>query len=323
MTLGRRFILGLLLILLVVGGLGLWGYKSLVVSGPLSVERILIVPFGISVSALSKKLQSEGIVHHSFVFEWATRTIGLGKVLHAGEYQIPARANALEVLSIIHLGKTVIRRITIPEGLYVMEVRRLLMRAGGLRGSITERIKEGELLPETYHYSYGDTRNDLIRRMKKAMHKTLKELWLNRKTDLPIKNPVEVLTMASIVEKETGLKDEKARVAGVFYNRLRKGMRLQSDPTVIYGLTNGRKPLGRKLTRIDLGYRSPYNTYLNNGLPPGPIANPGKGSIRAALNPATTSDLYFVADGEGGHVFSKTLKEHNINVKKWRSFNKK
>jgi UPF0755 protein len=201
------------------------------------------------------------------------------------------------------------------EGLYTAEILGHLRRTDGLTGIVRETPKEGELLPETYHYNFGDNRNDLVRRMKVAMKNVSEELWLLREVGLPIKTPLEAIILASIVEKETGLVEERRRVASVFINRLRLGMRLQSDPTVIYGLTNGNRRLSRPLKRKDLKSLNPYNTYLNKGLPPGPIANPGRASIKAVLNPIESTDLYFVADGKGGHAFSKTLSEHNKNVK--------
>ena len=221
-------------------------------------------------------------------------------------------------MSVFHSGKTVVRRLTIPEGFNVHEVRKLLIQVEGLRGNISEPFQEGELLPETYHYSFGDTRNSLVKRIKLTMQSTIKRLWPKREQGLPITKVSQFIILASIVEKETGLNEERRRVAAVFLNRLRLGMPLQSDPTVIYGLTKGRGNLGRPLTRKDLRDSNPFNTYVNKGLPPAPISNPGEESIKAVLNPVESEELYFVANGEGGHFFSKTLKDHNKNVAKWR-----
>jgi UPF0755 protein len=211
----------------------------------------------------------------------------------------------------------VIRKLTIPEGLTSTQIRDILAKAEGLSGSPLT-APEGSLLPETYDYAWGDTRAGLIRRMAAAQRTTLEALWRERQTGLPLTGPREAVILASIVEKETGAASERARVAAVFHNRLRRGMRLQSDPTIIYALTGGKTRLGRNLNRADLAIDHPYNTYRIKGLPPGPIANPGRAALIAVLNPVKSTELYFVADGSGGHAFAKTLKEHNRNVAKWR-----
>ena len=205
-----------------------------------------------------------------------------------------------------------------PEGLTVAEVLALVGGAEGLAGEADGALAEGALLPETYNYSWGDDRGDLVDRMAAAMDAALAELWEGRADELPFDTPEEALVLASIVEKETGIAGERARVAAVFVNRLRRGMRLQSDPTVVYALTEGSGALGRQLIRDDLAVQHPYNTYVHAGLPPGPIANPGRASIAAALDPAVSGDLYFVADGSGGHAFAPTLAQHNRNVARWR-----
>ena len=216
-------------------------------------------------------------------------------------------------------GETVVRSFTIPEGLTVAEAMEIVAKAKGLAGAMPSSLPdEGRLLPETYHYSYYDSKAQAVRRMEKALDDALAKAWAGRDEGLPLNSPEEALILASIVEKETGVKAERARVAAVFLNRLRKGMRLQSDPTVIYGITQGKGPLGRDLTRADLDTLTPWNTYEITGLPPTPIANPGLASIKAVLHPEQSDDLYFVADGSGGHAFSKTLNEHNRNVAKWR-----
>ena len=205
-------------------------------------------------------------------------------------------------------------------GLTTVEILDRLAKTEGLMGVIAQAPADGELLPETYHFSYGDSRNDIVRRMQTAMRETLDDLWKRRPAGSPYDSIGKLVTMASIVEKETGRADERARVAGVFVNRLKIGMRLQSDPTVVYALTEGKTLYERALTRAELDTASPYNTYVNAGLPPGPIANPGRASLEAALNPAESSDLYFVADGTGGHSFARTLAAHNQNVARWRAF---
>jgi len=223
-----------------------------------------------------------------------------------------------EVAELIASGVTLVHRITVPEGLASAEIVTLLMDAEALEGDISEVPPDGALLPETYHFHRGDARTEILDRMRQSMTEALAEAWEKRAENLPLKSPQEALVLAAIVEKETGVDRERALVAGVFVNRLRKGMPLQSDPTVVYGITLGAAPLGRALTRKDLAKPTPYNTYQINGLPPGPIANPGRAALEAAVNPAETEFFYFVADGNGGHAFAKTLAEHNRNVAKWR-----
>ncbi len=213
------------------------------------------------------------------------------------------------------------RNFTIPEGLTAPQVVALLAAAEGLDGEPPplDKIGEGTLLPETYQYVRGDRRVDIVGRMRKAMAETLDELWRKRSADAsPLATPRDAVILASIVERETALSEERPRIAAVFLNRLRRGMRLQSDPTVVYGLSNGTGTIGRPLTRADLAVDHPYNTYIHGGLPPGPIANPGRDSLAAVLQPAKSKDLYFVADGTGGHAFARTLDEHNRNVARWR-----
>ncbi|MEC8165372.1 MAG: endolytic transglycosylase MltG, partial [Pseudomonadota bacterium] len=221
------------------------------------------------------------------------------------------------ILGLLMAGKTALRQVTIPEGLMVSEVVAILDVAPALEGT-TPVPPEGSILPETYSYQFGETRAEVLNRMSKAMQHLLADLWANRKPGLPFKDPIEAVILASIVERETGVAEERSRVAGVFVNRLRRGMRLQSDPTVAYAATNGKQPLGRPLTRKDLDAAHPYNTYWIKGLPPSPISNPGRAALAATLNPLETDELYFVADGTGGHAFAKTLAEHNRNVAKWR-----
>jgi UPF0755 protein len=212
----------------------------------------------------------------------------------------------------------VARRLTIPEGLTNFQIAHLLWATEGLQGNIPPLPGEGMLFPETYHFSWGDTREDVILRLHQAMRKTLREGWNPRASGLPLKNSQEALILASIVEKETAVAEERPHIAAVFLNRLRHGMRLQSDPTVVYDLTDGKGALGRPLTREDLKQETPSNTYVIDGLPPTPISNPGRLALQAVLHPTVSDDLYFVADGSGGHAFSKTLAEHNRNVARWR-----
>jgi UPF0755 protein len=239
-------------------------------------------------------------------------------LLKAGEYKIPAGSSMHQVVNILVEGKVVIHRLTVAEGLLVREVMALVEERQDLRGALPAAPKQGTLLPETYHFTLGETRARLIERMQQDMQATLQKLWADRDPDLPIKTPAEAVILASIVEKETGKADERPRVASVFINRLRKSMRLQSDPTIIYGIAGGKGTLGRPILQSELDRKTDYNTYQIDGLPPTPIANPGIAALEATANPSRTNDLYFVASGDGGHVFAATLSEHNENVARWR-----
>ncbi|MDJ0610649.1 MAG: endolytic transglycosylase MltG [Kiloniellales bacterium] len=305
---------------IVFGGSLLYGAQRFDRSGPLGTDRTLVIPRGAGLNAISRQLANEGIIESAKLFQLGVRILGSSRDLKAGEYGFPAGVSMRQAYAILKSGETVDRWITLAEGLTSTEVVVLLAAAEGLVGEVSEVPAEGTLLPETYHYSFGDDRTALVSRMEASLEETLAELWPNRAEGLPIDTPEEAVILASIVEKETGVAEERPLVASVFVNRLRRRMRLQSDPTVAYGITQGERELGRPLTYRDLDTPSAYNTYLNRGLPPGPIANPGRASLEAVLNPAESPYLYFVADGTGGHAFSKTLTEHNRNVAKWRKF---
>jgi UPF0755 protein len=242
---------------------------------------------------------------------------GAAHHLKAGEYRFASRATLAHILSIIRRGVVVRRQITIPEGLTSLEATQILRAADYLVGEVVTP-PEGALLPETYEVTRGESRRDVLRRMSAARVALLEQLWLSRAPGLPYQSPEQAVIMASVVEKETAKPEERPRIAAVFINRLKKGMRLDSDPTVIYGVTGG-APLGHGLRASELASRTPYNTYLVAGLPPTPIANPGRAALVAALQPARTADLYFVADGSGGHVFSDTFEAHRRNVARWRA----
>ncbi|MGE0408199.1 MAG: endolytic transglycosylase MltG, partial [Amphiplicatus sp.] len=235
----------------------------------------------------------------------------------AGEYRLPAGASLFDVIELLVEGKSILHYFTAPEGRTTAQILRLIEDNDVLIGNITLTPHEGELLPETYAFTRGEDRDDMIRRMMKAQDALLDSLWEARALELPFTTREEAVILASIVEKETGKPDERARIAAVFVNRLKRGMRLESDPTIIYGLTGG-EPLGRGLRMSELRKETPYNTYVIRGLPPTPIANPGRASIEAVLNPLETDELFFVADGAGGHAFAATVAEHNRNVAKWR-----
>ena len=286
--------------------------------GPAREPVTVVLPRGAGVAQIADRLAEARVIRQPLMFRFAVRMHGHDRALRAGEYVFPAAVTPGGVIGMLTRGETVARRLTVAEGLTVAEVYALLDSAEGLTGPLPEPPPEGSLLPETYFYAYGDTRAGLVRRMGRAMDDALAELWAQRAEDLPVETVEEAVILASIVDKETALDRERAKVAGVFVNRLRQGMRLQSDPTVIYGLTNGEGALGRELTRRDWRHDSAHNTYRIDGLPPTPIANPGRAALEAVLNPADVEYLYFVADGTGGHAFARTLDEHNRNVAHWR-----
>ena len=268
-------------------------------------------------SQIARDLEAAGIIADSRLFRLYARYRGLDSSLHAGEYEFQPAVSMAEVLARIATGKIVLRFVTIPEGLTSREVAALVAAAEGMKG-IADTPPEGSILPETYTFTLDESRAALVARMQDAMQETLAELWASRAENLPVKTPEEAVILASIVEKETGLPEERQRVAAVFVNRLNRGMRLQSDPTVAYAITKGERELGRALRFKDLEVKDPYNTYYAAGLPPGPICNPGRAALAAVLNPIESKELYFVADGTGGHVFAKTLAEHERNVRNWR-----
>ena len=287
--------------------------------GPLVVDKRLVIEKGSGVGQVAALLHRQGIIDNPLVFRVGVRLDGMADTLKAGEFDFPAATSMRQAAVLIASGKTVLRRLTIAEGLTTRQILELVGAAEGLTGELEEHpVPEGSLLPETYFYSWGDTRSALVTRMRNAMAAALSELWRARNPGLTLRSPAEAIVLASIIEKETGIAEERRRVSAVFHNRLKRGMRLQSDPTVVYGLAGGRGGLGRPLTRSDLATPSPYNSYLNHGLPPGPIANPGRAAIEAALTPDDSKDLYFVADGSGGHAFARTLAEHNRNVARYR-----
>lgn len=286
--------------------------------GPLSERTVVRVPPGSGVQAIALRLDESGVIEAPLLFVLLARVTGTAPELKAGEFAFPPGTSLRGALDILVAGETVARKLTLPEGITSREAAARLRAAEGLTGTLVSVPAEGSLLPETYHYRWGDSRAALVARMQAAMEEALDALWPDRAPDLPFDTREEAITLASIVEKETAVPEERALVAGVFVNRLRRGMRLQSDPTVRYALSRDGDPLDRPLTRADLEVADPYNTYRHAGLPPGPIANPGRASLAAVLTPAQTDYLYFVADGSGGHAFAETLDGHNANVRAWR-----
>jgi len=321
----RRLLLTLLLIAVLALGAAAagawWGYKQFTAPGPLAADTTVVVPRGSSIATIANLLADAGVIEDRFLFRLGVRLFGRQKPLRAGEYLFAAGISPQGAMQQMIEGRQIQHRLTIAEGLTNRETLELVAAAPGLSGDMPGLASlgpEGALLPETYFFVLGDSRVDLVARMKASMEEALAELWPARAEGLPFRDAKEALILASIVEKETGLPEERPHVAAVFLNRLAKGMALQSDPTVIYAITQGRSKLDRALSTKDLAIDSPFNTYLMPGLPPAPIANPGRAAIEAVLHPAQSDDLYFVADGTGGHVFAKTLAEHNKNVAAWR-----
>ena len=301
------------------GGL-LWFFAT--IEGPLAKAKVVNIPKGSSTIDIANRLSEQGVVDSSIMAMLGMTAVRLGFDLDpkAGEYEFAAGSSLIDVLRKIKTGRTLFYKVSMPEGFTAWQVVERLNANEVLVGEIEEAPSEGELLPDTYLFARGGTRQSIIEQMRTAQKKLMEKLWPARASGLPYKTPEEALILASIVEKETGKADERALVAAVFVNRLRKGMRLQSDPTIIYGITKGQGKLDRPIRRSDIRGKTAYNTYQIDGLPPTPIANPGKASIEAVLNPVETEHLYFVADGSGGHVFAKTLAQHNANVRKWRSW---
>lgn len=287
--------------------------------GPLAEERRIEIKKGWGFARIASSLAEQGVIADPLLFRIGARLESRDRSLKAGEYLIPAASSPDDILDILEAGKAIQYRIAVPEGLTTVEVLALVADHPDLTGELPDPLPtEGTLLPETYFFDRGTSRVVVLQRMSDAMDDVLDEAWSQRREGLPLQSKAEALVLASIIEKETALPDEYRTVAGVFTNRLNKNMLLQTDPTVIYALTEGQRPLGRQLFRGDLDTDHPYNTYVYPGLPPGPIANPGRGAILAAVDPETTDYLYFVADGTGGHVFAKTNEEHNRNAAKWR-----
>lgn len=316
------------LFIVVGGGLGAWGAYKWYAPGPAAAETMVVIEHGQGVAGISRDLADAHVISTALLFRIGVRLTGQQGALKAGEYQFPAAVSMAGAAAKMAHGDVYRREFTVPEGFTSWQALQTLIHTPELAEAALAVPAEGSLLPQTYQYQKGDNWQTAIMQMQAAMKNTLDLLWAGREPDVPLATPREAVTLASIVEKETGVPAERARIAGLFENRLRQHMPLQSDPTVIYALTNGQiqtggmGPLGRRLLGKDLEIDSPYNTYKYPGLPPGPIANPGKDALTAVLHPEHNDYLYFVANGTGGHMFAKTLEEHNANVAKWRTIRK-
>jgi UPF0755 protein len=293
--------------------------------GPSATTTNFMVRPNTGVAEIADQLERRGLISDSRIFRIGVRAYDKGGVLKAGEYEIKAHASMRDIMELLESGKSVLASLTIPEGLTVEQAFQRIAEHEALTGDMPAEIPpEGSLIADTQRFTRGATRQQIVDKMLADQKRLVESIWNRRVSGLPIADINEFVTLASIVEKETGVADERSRVAAVFINRLNKGMRLQSDPTILYGLFGGKgRPADRPIFQSDIDKPTPYNTYVINGLPPGPIANPGRESLEAVANPSKTEDLYFVADGTGGHVFAATLEEHNENVARWRAVQKK
>jgi len=306
--------LGVIAVLLAAGA-AFWAANQWGGRGPAKANVTVEVPAGATMRSAAEAMEKAGVIGSADTFLWMARIFGDDTPIQAGEYRVPAGISQADVLKMLQGGRTLQRFVMVPEGMPSILVQERLAAAPQLGGK-TAVPEEGSILPDSYAYNRGDSRQAVLDRMQAAMTKYLDQAWAKRKPGIAVATPREALILASIVEKETGKAEERRMVAGVYSNRLKRGMPLQADPTVIYPVTKG-KPLGRRILRSELQDKNGYNTYASAGLPIGPIANPGRASIDAVLDPAETNALYFVADGTGGHIFADTLEQHNANVQKW------
>jgi UPF0755 protein len=314
-----------ILIILMIGAATVYYYgrQMLETPGPLQEDKIVNIPSRAGKRDIADALQREGVINvNPWLFIGSVFALKASSDLKPGEYSFQKNASLRDVIATIVEGKVVQHAVTIPEGLTSEQIVARLSDNDIFSGSVREMPREGTLLPETYKFPRGTTRDQVIQRMQQTQKRVLAEIWERRNPDVPIRSPDQLVTLASIVEKETGKADERSRVAAVFVNRLRQRIKLQSDPTIIYGLVGGKGTLGRPIKRSEIMQPSPYNTYVIEGLPPGPIANPGRASLEAAANPARTRDLFFVADGTGGHAFTETYDQHQKNVARLRTLEK-
>jgi UPF0755 protein len=320
---GNAVITIVLILMIGAGGFYVYGKKMMESPGPLAEDKTVNIPPRSKTREIAETLQREGVIDiNPWLFMGAAFALKASSELKPGEYAFQKSASLRDVIGIIVEGKVVQHTITIPEGLTSEQIVARLTDNAIFAGGVRELPREGTLLPETYKFPRGTPREQVIQRMQQTQKRVLAEIWERRNPDIPVKSPEQLVTLASIIEKETGRSDERSRVAAVFTNRLRQKIKLQSDPTIIYGLVGGRGTLGRPIKRSEITQPSPYNTYVIEALPPGPIANPGRASLEAAANPARTRDLFFVADGTGGHTFTETYDAHQKGVAKLRAMEK-
>jgi UPF0755 protein len=320
---GNAIITILLFAMIGAGAVYYYGRQVLETPGPLAEEKIVNIPQRAGKRDIADVLNREGVTDvNPWIFIASVFALKASSELKPGEYAFQKNASLRDVIATMVDGKVVQHAVTIPEGLTSEQIVGRLSDNDIFTGSVHEIPREGTLLPETYKFPRGTSRDQVIQRMQREQKRVVAEIWERRSQDLPVKTPEQLVTLASIVEKETGKPDERSRVAAVFVNRLKQKIKLQSDPTIIYGLVGGKGTLGRPIKRSEITTPSPYNTYVIDGLPPGPISNPGRASLEAAANPARTRDLYFVADGTGGHAFTETYDQHQKNVAKLRAMEK-
>ncbi len=314
-----------ILVVLAIGVAVYFGRQEFFGPGPSVAGDTFLVKPKTGVADIADQLERRGLISDARIFRLGVRAYGNDAALKAGEYEIKPHASMRDIMELLKSGKSVLYSLTIPEGLTVQQAWQRIAEHEALTGDMPAAMPpEGSLATDTLRFTRGATRQQMVDKLLADQKKLVEEVWERRSPDLPLANIDEFVTLASIVEKETGRGDERSRVAGVFLNRLAKGMRLQSDPTILYGLFGGKgRPADRPIYQSDIDKPTPYNTYAINGLPPTPIANPGRAALEAVANPSKTTDLYFVADGTGGHVFASTLEEHNENVARYRAFQKK
>lgn len=315
---GNAIITFVVLVAIVTGLALAIGKHRFEAPGPLDRERIVNIPRGLGIKDIADLLQREGVIDQPWVFLGGVIAVKARDELKYGEYLFHRQASLRDVVDTLIEGKVIQHHVTIPEGLTSEQIVARLLEHDVLSGPIKEIPKEGALLPETYRFTRGTTREQLLQRMQQAQRRALQDAWERRSSDLPIQTPEQLVVLASLVEKETGRADERSRVSAVFINRLKQKMKLQSDPTIIYGLVGGKGTLGRPIMRSEIEQATPYNTYVISGLPPGPIANAGRAALEATANPSRTRELYFVADGSGGHAFAESLEQHQRNVARLR-----